>query len=186
MMQSQVTKATQADRERVLTTVLAAFRHDPVFAFFFPDAETFDANARALVGHLFDKRVRRGTAWIADGGAAVSMWSAPGLEADAGEPAPQFVGETRRRLRLYGDALSPLLPKADHWYLGVLAIHPNHAGSVLASAVMEPGLELAAVAGVPIYLETSTLESMQRHRRAGFVVEDHIMLQDLPVWVMRR
>jgi hypothetical protein len=185
-MWPELTRATPADRERVLTTVLSALRHDPVFAFFFPDPETFDLDSRALVGHLFDKRVRQGTVWIACGGASVSMWKAPGSERGDLGVAPEFFGETANRLTHYGDVLNPLLPKADHWYLGVVATHPHHAGSGLEPAVMGPGLQSAAEAGLPVYLETSVLENVDRHRREGFVVESQVMLRDLPIWVMRK
>jgi hypothetical protein len=78
-----VTRATGADRDRVVETVVAAFATDPAFRFFFPDDDTYAEHAGVFAGHLFDKRVDLGTVWIVDGGSAVAMWQPPIAVADA-------------------------------------------------------------------------------------------------------
>ena len=64
-----VRRATPADRDRVITTVVAAFVDDPAFRYFFPDDATYAGHAADFAGYLFDKRVRHGSVWLVEGGA---------------------------------------------------------------------------------------------------------------------
>jgi hypothetical protein len=71
----EITLATPADRGRIVESLVAAFPADPVLRFLFPD--DYPRHAAAFFGHLFDKRVHRGTVWTIDGGAATAIWEPP-------------------------------------------------------------------------------------------------------------
>jgi ribosomal protein S18 acetylase RimI-like enzyme len=172
--------ATPADRAAAVRTFVAAFAEDPAVRWFLPDPDTFEAEATAMGGHLFDLRVGHGTVWIADGGAAVAMWDAPRSPAgDGAEHAPQI-----GRFGRYQSVVHKKMPKIPHWYLGVLATHPEHRGRRLGRAVMAAGLERAAADGLPAYLETSNPRNVDIYRSAGFEVAEHLMVDELPVWIM--
>ncbi|MDG6101622.1 GNAT family N-acetyltransferase [Dactylosporangium aurantiacum] len=171
--------ATPAHRAAVVATVVAAFAADPAFRFFCPDDSTFQREAEAIAGGLFDARVGHGTVWVADGGAAVAMWDGPDAPPSSHEPTGRFA--------VYERAVAAVMPTHPRWYLGVLACHPAHRGRRLARAAMVPALERAAADGLPALLETSNPGNVEVYRRVGFDVIEHLTVGDeLPVWIMRR
>ena len=155
--------ASAPDREHVVTTIVEAFRQDPAFA-----------------ASLFDARMPEGTVWTAGAGDAVALWDgpAPGPRKPMDLPA-----EVLERLRVYNAAIHGALPSTPHWYLGVLATHPNAAGRGLGRAAMAAGL--ARAGDLPAYLETSNPVNVEIYRRAGWAVESEHKVDDLPVWIMR-
>jgi GNAT superfamily N-acetyltransferase len=172
--------ASAPDREHVVTTIVEAFRQDPAFAYFFPDRSRYDVNAAAFAASLFDARMPEGTVWTAGAGDAVALWDgpAPGPRKPMDLPA-----EVLERLRVYNAAIHGALPSTPHWYLGVLATHPNAAGRGLGRAAMAAGL--ARAGDLPAYLETSNPVNVEIYRRAGWAVESEHKVDDLPVWIMR-
>ncbi|MER7005960.1 MerR family transcriptional regulator [Dactylosporangium sp. NPDC000555] len=175
--------AIPADREAVVATFVAAFVADPAVRWFLPDDETYPAEAAAMAGHLFDLRVGRGTVWIADGGAAVAMWDQP--RSPAGEGAAEHRPPPGRFGR-YQEVVREWMPRFPHWYLGVLASHPDHRGRRLGRTVMAAGLARAAADGLPAYLETSNPSNVDVYRSAGFEVAEYLTVDGLPVWIMVR
>src|SRR5690606_557255 len=113
--------ATAADRERVITTIVAAVRDDPTFRYFFPDERRFTDHATAFAAYLFDKRVHRNNVWLIGDGAAVALWDSP-EPADHGAATANLdlPSDVVARLDAYESAVQDHLPSAPHWYLGVL------------------------------------------------------------------
>ncbi|GAA2336492.1 GNAT family N-acetyltransferase [Dactylosporangium salmoneum] len=172
--------ATPADRAAAVATFVAAFAADPAIRWLLPDDATFPAEAAAMAGSMFDARVGHGTVWIADGGAAVAMWDPPRPPGgDGAEDSPRT-----GRFARYHEVVHGRMPKTPHWYLGVLASHPEHRGRRLGRAAMRAGLERAAADGLPAYLETSNPRNVEVYRSAGFEVAEHLMVDDLAVWIM--
>ena len=75
MSEPTIEIAEESDRAQIRATVVAAFRDDPAFRFFFPDE--YVRQATAFTGFLFDSRAAGSSTWIVDGGAAVAMWDRP-------------------------------------------------------------------------------------------------------------
>jgi ribosomal protein S18 acetylase RimI-like enzyme len=187
MGQPHVTRATRASRERVVDTVVTAFAADPAFRFFFPDAASFVDQATTFTGHLFDKRVDRGTIWIIDGGTSVAMWDEPSGAADESlgdDSALRLPANCIGRLDAYHTAVRKALPSEQFWYLGILATHPTGRGRGWGRMVMAPALELAAEAGLPAYLETTNPQNIGLYRRAGWEIRESITVDSLAIWVM--
>jgi GNAT superfamily N-acetyltransferase len=90
------------------------------------------------------------------------------------------------RFGRYQAVVHKATPQFPHWYLGVLAAHPDHWGRRLGRTVMAAGLVRAAEDGLPAYLETSTPKNVDVYRSAGFDVAKHLMVDELPVWIMSR
>ena len=78
-----------------------------------------------------------------------------------------------------------LLPPTPHWYLGVLATDPAHAGRRWGRAVMEHGLARAAAEGLPAYLETATESNVDLYRRSGWEVTGTEVVGPVTAHVMR-
>lgn len=187
MNHPELSRATPADRERVVDTVVTAFEADPAFRYFFPDDASYADQAAAFAGYLFDRRVCQGTVWIIEGGASVAMWEAPSSSVEAqrdGPPRLELPAEVIARLDLYNAAVHTALPTAAHWYLGVLATRPDHAGRRWGRAVMAAGVQRAASAGLPAFLETANPRNIEVYRRAGWEVVRSVTVQGLSVWIM--
>lgn len=183
MPASGVSIATPGDRERVTATVVAAFVADPAFRYFFPDDALYEQNAAAFAGWLFDRRVATGTAWVADAGAAVALWDPPSPTLT--EAAPLLLPTAdAARLAAYNDKVHDLIPTEPHWYLGVLATHPDHAGRRLGRTVMAAGLARAAEDGLTSVLETTNPDNLELYRRSGWDILDTAVVDGLRVWVM--
>jgi GNAT superfamily N-acetyltransferase len=199
-----ISLAGPADRPRVVETFVAAFAADPAVRHFFPDDARYPTQAATFVGHLFDRRVRRNGVWLADDGAATALWelptTRPGLHSTADSTADSTVAvavddaagmamdlpaDVLARLSAYDAAVHHLLPAEPHWYLGVLATHPDHAGRRLGRAVMAAGVAAAWSAGLPAYLETSNPRNVDVYRGAGWSVVGETSIVDLRIWVMR-
>jgi GNAT superfamily N-acetyltransferase len=185
MSDVEVRQATPADRDRVVGTFVAAFIDDPALRYFFP-GEEYAAHAPAFAGALFDKRVDAGTVWVADGGAAIALWDGPARpDRVAPDVPPLALPEgPRGRLDAYDAAVHHHLPSVPHWYLGVLATHPDRTGQRLGRAVMAAGLAEAATDGLPAYLETTNPRNVDLYRRAGWEVAARTGVPGLDVWVM--
>lgn len=182
--------ATPALRSSVVSTVVAAFDRDPAFRYFFDD-DGFAEQAATFAGYLFDKRVARQTVWVVGQAQAVSLWDGPVYGGKA-QPAPAAEQPTLKmpatvmgRLQAYHDAVEGAIPPAPHWYLGVVATHPDHAGQRLGRAAIAAGLRRASQDGLPAYLETTNPGNVELYRRSGWEVTHAIDFGPVPIWVMR-
>jgi GNAT superfamily N-acetyltransferase len=189
----QVRRATTTDRRHTLTTIVDAFAVDPVVRWFFPDDETYPPHATEFFGFLFDVRLAVDGAWIADDGDATALWSPPNAGASEWEErswegfAAQLEPDEIERCDRWDAAVAPHHPDSAHWYLGVLATAPAHQGRGLGPAAAQPGIEAAAAAGLPAFLETGVPSNVALYERMGFVVTGVIDEPGLPNgWCMRR
>jgi GNAT superfamily N-acetyltransferase len=178
--------ATPADRDRVVDTVVRAFVADPAFRHFFPDDDAYAREAAAFAGWLFDRRVGHGTVWVADDGAAVSMWEHPYPASAVPEAGLELAvpAAVRARLDHYERTVHGVLPAQPYWYLGVLATAPEQSGRGLARAVMTPGLAKAAEAGVPSVLETTNPANLALYGHLGWREHASAAVGAMTVWVL--
>ncbi len=185
--------ALPGDRTGVVATVAAAFAQDPGWAFIL--GEEYEALVAHFVGAVFDIRVASHNVWITDDLAAVAMWDSPG-KSDA-EPAHAegvwahyraTAGEDAfERLALYNGAVGAASPAEPHWYLGVLATHPQRQREGLATGVLTPTLDEADQLGLACCLETSTADNRRFYERRGFTQATEILLPGgPPTWWLRR
>ncbi|MEU8240218.1 GNAT family N-acetyltransferase [Actinoplanes missouriensis] len=186
--------ATPAHRDRIVSSLVAAFPADPVIRHLFPDDETYPVYAAAFFGHLFDKRVHRQSIWMAGDGYSAAIWEPPSVPAATVEtpagivetPAPAALPPAEfARMRAYDDAIHAALPSYPYWYLGVLGTHPDWTGRRWGHAVMAAGLRRAAEDGLPAILETSTPGNVEMYRRAGWEVIATVE-HPLRAWVMQQ
>ncbi len=193
--------ATPDDRDGVVKTVVAAFRNDPAFRFFFPNDDEYDRQAALFAGYLFDKRVPHKSVWVTDQLEAASLWSPPtrlvndpdGLvaatEEQLREAMLEGIGEeAAARLAAYDEAVHAVLPDdSTFWYLGVLALHPDHAGSGLGRIVMQAGVDHARSVNDTAFLETSNPRNVGYYERFGWSVFARVeSALPLDVWLLKQ
>lgn len=182
--------ATVHDRPAVVETVVAAFDEDPAFRAFFGDNDEFGELARRFAGYLFDRRVHRSSAWVGHDGGVAALWDRPDVPSSvSGDHAGLTLdlgAEVQARLDEYDAAVHQALPDVPHWYLGILATHPERRGGGLGRRLAELGLAQALADRVPAFLETTNADNVRIYERTGWTV--HAELADvlgLRVWVMR-
>ena len=188
-----IRRAVPAERARVVATVAAAFAEDPGWAFIL--GEEYERLVRHFVAAVFDMRVASHNVWVTDDLAAVAMWDSPGKR-DATPAYAQRVWSRYRviageaafeRLAIYNQALAAVSPPEPHWYLGVLATHPQGQRQGLASAVLTPILSEADRLGLACCLETSTADNRRFYEGRGFTqATDVVVPGGPPTWWLRR
>ncbi|MDG4787927.1 GNAT family N-acetyltransferase [Micromonospora sp. WMMD1102] len=188
MPSPEITIATPADRTRVVSSLVAAFSRDSVLRYLFPDEDTYPQSAAAFFGHLFDRRVAKGTIWTIERGASTALWEPPPTgdhDSSDDDLAAALAPDALARVRGYARTLHAALPAAPFWYLGVLGTHPDSAGRGWGRAVMAAGLRRAAADGLPAVLETSNPVNVEVYRRAGWEVVRSVT-EPLPTWIMQQ
>ncbi len=159
-----IRRAAVGDRSTSIDTAARAFSADPFIRHLMPDDERYLDDASRFFGLLFDTRLAGGELWCTDDCAAVAQWNPPGgnrmggdwVDAQWDAIEPELHPATIPGVERLDHALTPTWPDEPHWYLGVLATHPDRQGGGLGSAVLMPGLAEADAAGLASYLVTAT------------------------------
>lgn len=191
-----VRPALGSDRPAILDVCEAAFVTEPAFHHFFADAYT--PHARTFLAYLLDLRLESGLVWVAetDGRVvAASLWNPPGgvqepqVDQDArwAATSAQFPPPVASRLERYDGLVHGYEPSTPHYYLGVIASHPDVRGSGHGAAVLHPGIEAADRSAMPVFLETGTEGNLAFYGRFGFAVTDQVALDDgTRIWCLTR
>jgi ribosomal protein S18 acetylase RimI-like enzyme len=168
----RIRRAEDRDLDGLTATLTAAFAHDPLWSWAFPEREGLAGWWRFLVRSA----LRYPHVWIADDHAAVSVWIPPGgveltqrEEAEvepligelAGSRAPQVLDLIGR----FG-ASHPAEPR--HYYLSLLGTHPDHRGKGLGMALLAENLAAIDRERAAAYLESSNPANDARYERHGF------------------
>ena len=196
-----IRRATPADADVVVETLVAAFVTDPAWDFITGgDRERVDPHfARAL----FDSRVNDRTVWVTDDCSAAALWELREVTTQAAnvkstddhsaqaavwaEYRRQVGEQTWQRLEIYEEELEKHAPPRPYWYLGVLATHPRYHKQGLASAVLAPTFALADEAHLPSWLETEQVDNITFYENRGFTERVEFALPDgTRVWWMGR
>ena len=114
--------------------------------------------------------------WMTDGGEAAALWIPPGGTELSDEQEHEYVALARELLGPGADDLDELLVQfeaahphdAPHYYLPLLATHPDHRGQGLGMDLLRRTLELVDAEGLPAYLESSNPVNIPRYRGVGF------------------
>ncbi len=152
-----------------------AFYGDPVWGWAFPDPARRLEQLRAVWGLALESALGHGWVWVTEGCAAVSLWIPPGM--------PELRAEDEVRLEtLLAELLGPAdarvhdtfarfgaaRPREPHFYLSLLATHPERAGRGLGMGLLAENLSRTDAAGIATYLESSNPANDHRYERLGF------------------
>ena len=190
-----IRRATPDDIRRLSVTAMRAFHDDPVMRWIFPDDADFFAEGGEVLRGPLTAWISIGEVWCTDDGVATAVWIPPGRPdptAMPDPPVPERSADIRQRLELVGMAMIEHAPPEEHWYLQMLATHPDWQRQGLGAALMHHMFERADAEGLPCYLETETEENVAYYRRHGFDVRsewDVADWNDMPgphMWGMMR
>jgi GNAT superfamily N-acetyltransferase len=171
--------ATEADLPAIAEALSRAFERDPVWGWGFEDAdpERKRAALRAIFGFCAEAALGYGWVRITAGAEAVALWIPPGEEEmppAAAERVPELIEEwcgplSAPRVSALMAAFERTHPTGPpHFYLSLLATHPDHAGHGFGMGLLAACLEQIDGAGAPAYLESSNPANVRRYERLGF------------------
>jgi GNAT superfamily N-acetyltransferase len=179
-------RAVAADLPAVTETLARAFYADPVWSWAFSDPERRLEQLRAAWGLVAEAAIGYEWTWLTGDCAAVALWIPPGkpelspedeerleslVEGMLGERATRVL-ETFERF----DAAHP--QDAPHFYLSLLATHPEYSGRGLGMGLLADGLARIDAEGAPAFLESSNPANTPRYERLGFVVSGDFELPE--------
>ena len=169
---------------------MRAFHDDPVMRWLFPDDEEYFDPDGGVMASPMSGWLRLGEVWCTDDGAGLAVWIPPGRpEIDfTVEPAPPEPPPDRQeRFEVLGPLMDQHTPPELHWYLQLLATHPDWQRRGIGAALMAATFERADADGLPCYLETETVENVAYYRRHGFDVRSEWDVPTGPhMWGMYR
>ena len=169
--------ADPSEAAEVARTVAFAFADDPVWSVALRPSDGRTPDLEPYWRLFVDGALRFGTVRTIDDGAAVSVWLPPGAAEldDAGLAALE--GWIDRELddvarsglhTLYARFEASRARRPDHYYLSLLATHPDHRGRGVGQALLSDDLALWDAGGIPSYLESTNAANDHRYARAGF------------------
>ena len=178
----QVRRATTDDLRQLDITAMRAFASDPVMRWLYPDDASYfapdgDVMRPGMLGWLALNEV-----WCTDDVAALAVWIPPVMpdaESSAGERHEDKEAESSAepvppdllaRFEIIGPLLAAHRPTEPHWYLQLLATHPDWQRRGMGAQLMASMFARADREGLPCWLETETLVNVAYYQRHGFEV----------------
>ncbi len=183
-----VNQATFADRKSLAVTLSEAFIDDPGLSWMVPDEEDRKRTFPRFFRAILTGSMRNGLVLQAHDCQAVTLWRMPNrtnpgfMETLLG--LPQMLPLLRRsgsRARVMGDAVKSHCPGFPFRYLQFAGVSPGQQGKGLGGAVIRAGLELAASAGDPVYLETPKPANVALYLSMGFEVISEWGIEGTPL-----
>ncbi len=195
-----VLRLTDADRERVIDVLAAAFHGYPVMRYVLSDAGAgYGRRLRALIGYFCDARfsrgwpvlgARRGSDLVAAAlvSAPVYVPPSPALEEERAR-MPDRVGHGAwERMARYERESSGLGPGAPHYFLGMIGVIPREQGRGYAGRLLERlhAMSEADPASTGVSLSTEDPANVSYYERAGYRVLAEADVGAIHTWCMFR
>jgi GNAT superfamily N-acetyltransferase len=195
-----IERLTEADRERVIDALAAAFHDYPVMRFVLSDAgDEYDQRLSYLIGFYCDKRlihgwpvlgIRHGPELV-----AVALVTAPGGVSESPEfrrthlELARAIGrDAYDRMARYERESSGQEPKEPHYFLGMLGVAPGHQGSgygrILLEHIQVMSEEHSISTGVSLSTEDSS--NVAYYQRAGYRVLGEADVDEIHTWCLFR
>ncbi len=169
----QLRHPSRADLTQLCVTAMRAFATDPVMRWLHPDDDEFFQHGGEVLRDSMAGWLEYNQVWCTDDCASLAVWLQPGRPGapddvdSAGLPASPDLLD---RFSIIGPLLAEHSPSEEHWYLQLLATHPDWQRQGLGAALMEAKFAEADQQGLSCHLETETLVNVAYYRRHGFEV----------------
>ena len=197
----EIVRLHQHRISEAISTLTRAFMPDPIFSFYFADAENRAEVFAAFFNDLLRSHVRFGHVYgaIIDGkivGAAV--WRPPDAEEPTASDRKRALA-TEKRVRKVNPAAADSLyagfamlekhhPREPHWYLFFTGVEPELQGRGIGSDLLSPVLKIADRSQALCYLETPFPRTHAFYRALGYEIirEGNPFVGAPRVWAMLR
>ena len=168
--------ATADDGQVVADTLARAFADDPVWGIWtFPGAADRVPRLTEFWAPFVAAALKYDGIWMTAGGSAVALWVPPGVpemdeddEVAAANTMERVCGDRAPLVAEAFERFAAARPTAPHWYLSLLATHPDYRGHGLGMALVADRLAAIDAAGAAAYLESTNPANLARYGRAGF------------------
>ncbi len=172
--------ATANDVSTVCDTLARAFANDPLWGdWTFPGPADRVARLTEFWQPAVLAGIKYGGIWMTPAGEAVAAWVPPGVpemdaedEAFSVETTARVCGERAPLVLAAFETFDRVRPTDEHWYLSLLATHPDHRGKGIAMQLVAHRLGHLDATGQAAYLESTNPVNIARYQRAGFDVMD--------------
>jgi GNAT superfamily N-acetyltransferase len=178
-----IRRATPDDLGRVCRTAQLAFRDDPLMRWLYPDDDEYASQSPGAWHYLARRSIALSCTYTTDDAVAVGIYFPPGrpeVEVDDA-PVPGVAppsADLRARFAVLGATMHAQTPPEPHWYLNVLATHPDWQRQGLGGAIIAPVAEECRRVGLALYLETQTAANVAYYAHLGFRVRSEF---DVPL-----
>jgi len=154
-----------------------AFMHDPALNWVIPHTALYPAFFTMLSRQIY---LRHSHCYLDARNRGAALWLPPGIDADI-PMSPTQLGlilrlVTRRgpgvikRLSQAQATLTKFHPETPHYYLHAIGARRRFQGLGVGSALLKAGTRVCDEAGMPAYLESSSLRNAELYMRHGFEV----------------
>ncbi|HEY5051806.1 MAG TPA: GNAT family N-acetyltransferase [Solirubrobacterales bacterium] len=169
--------ATGADLPALAETMARAFYDDPVWGWAFPDPGRRLEQHRALWRLMLESALDYKWVWLIEGCASASLWIPPGRpelrpehEEKVGPLLTAMLGDGAARVLEAFERFEAAHPRATpHYYLSLLATHPDHRGRGQGMGLLADNLARIDAEGAAAFLESSNPANDRRYEQLGFV-----------------
>jgi ribosomal protein S18 acetylase RimI-like enzyme len=181
----QIRSASEAERERVIQTIVLGFASDPLCRWFWPEAGVFLEAMPRFVEAFGGAAFNEGSAYTTDGFTGAALWLPPGTGPDE-ETAIAILEETigpeisDDMMKFFG-LMDEYHPNETCWYLPLIAVDPAYQARGLGSALMKYALRRCDEEGLTAYLESSNPQNISLYERHGFEICAQIQVGSSPV-----
>ena len=169
-------RASAADTDLCTSIISPAMAHDPLWehAFAQPGAGTVD---HAPFWRVFVAgALRYPDSWLTSGAEATAIWIPPGGTDMTAQQEQHLADLAAHQLGPAAGDYLELLSRFDaahpqgepHYFLTLLATHPQHWGKGIGMRLLAHNLELVDAEHLPAYLESSNPANTRRYAAVGF------------------
>lgn len=186
MSEIRVRAALEAERPRVVATLVAGFLSDPVARWCWPESESYLANAAKFMNAYGGRAFEHGCAWTDGAFRGGALWLPPGIspdEEELGEVVTSTVAEPKQGILFAAlEELGSYHPHEPHWFLPLIAVDPTSQGRGIGSELMKYAVARCDESGTRAYLESSNPRNISLYERHGFRVAGEVRSGDCPVF----
>jgi len=186
MDEIRVRAALEAERSRVVATLVAGFLTDPVTRWCWPEPDAYLANAPKFMNTYGGRAFENDCAWTDPGFRGGALWLPPGVapdEEELGQVVTSTVAEPKQGpLFAALEELGAYHPDEPHWFLPLIAVDPVWQGCGIGSVLMKHAVARCDETGSRAYLESSNPRNISLYERHGFGVIGEVRSGDCPVF----
>lgn len=176
--------ASEEERHKVLSTITAAFIHDPIFRWVWPEPHSYLSNMPAFAEAFGGGAIVSGSAQCTTGYCGAALWLEPGSYPDEDRIAdiiqhtvsPEKLEDVFSVLKLMGEHH----PDEPVWHLAMIGVDPTKYGCGHGATMMHAFLERIDSAGLPAYLESTNPANITLYQRHGFETTGTIQAGESP------
>ena len=163
-----------ADHATITETLAQAFANDPACQWVWQTGELADRVSREFFAVFSSMILEAGEAYLHESSAGAALWLVVDPANDVPDEAfgaalAEACGPFVDKLPILDELMGAAHPKhAVHAYLPFIGVRPDHHGRGIGGELLATKLAEVDRAGLPAYLEATTLEATRLYERHGF------------------